>query len=350
MNIVYSFDRNIVLMTLVSMYSVIKNNPREELHFFILQSDLTSEDIALFKKLADQYNNVEITVEHIDILDPRFTRLDTDNDPSPLPVYFRWLIPEKLKEYDRALHIDSDILCLGGISDMYSTNLDAYFVAAADALISNDHSEFWQDWWQWWTSTYKTDVYVSAGVIVMDLAKINDSNLVDKMFTMAVAKTKIFGIYNTNSDQTVFNAVFAGKIKILPQTYNRAPYNMEANEKMPVLLHLSESYKPLMRYAQYPEIMDTYWDYLDEVAHMLHIDTRPFIRNVLIKQSQRTQEYERETTRLLEQIPPLEERIALELGELAKARAEIKQLEQSRQSSAQAIRTLFGKLKRLRTK
>lgn len=345
MNIVYSFDHNIVLMTLVSLYSVIKNNPDEELNFFILQSDLTPEDKILFKKLADRYDNVKVIIKNVDIHDSRFTSLDTKNDPSPLPVYFRWLIPESLRNYDRALHIDSDILCLDNISRLYATKLGTHFVAGADGAIANNHSEFWQEWWRWWTSTYKTDIYVSAGVLLMDLAKINASDLVEKMFTMAITKAKVFGKYNTNSDQTVFNVVFKGKIKVLPKKYNRLLYDMEKGEKKPVLLHLCESYKPLMRYAQYPEIMDIYWDYLDEVAKILDINTRPFIRNALIKQAARMEKYESEVERLLENIPPLQERINLELSELAKARTEIKRLEQRSVLSGEALRKLFNRVR-----
>jgi len=123
-------------------------------------------------------------------------------------TYFRYLIPIRWPDLDRALYLDCDVIVKDDICKLWDLELGDCFVGACE--------EGWDYIITWKKELGIKGFYFNAGVMIWDLKKFREHGIVEKLFS----KTLELGDRAKFADQDVLNLVFDGHAKLLPARYN----------------------------------------------------------------------------------------------------------------------------------
>ncbi|OOB79509.1 MAG: hypothetical protein BEN18_00430 [Epulopiscium sp. Nuni2H_MBin001] len=204
--IVFATDQNYLWPTSVAIISLFKNaNPNTFYDIYILLgSKLSNEDESLIKNL--ECSNGKITLVIVgDIFDNSYI----GESYVSTSTYYRLLITEILADYSKCIYLDSDIIVLQDLSDLFNINMEEYYLAGVKDLKASLLAERFIN-----TLNLSTvDYYINGGVLVMNLNKIRLDG-VDKQF-LALASNEYL-----HHDQDIVNIACADKIKLLPFKYN----------------------------------------------------------------------------------------------------------------------------------
>ncbi|AHB42163.1 Glycosyl transferase family protein [Candidatus Saccharibacteria bacterium RAAC3_TM7_1] len=284
LNIVFAVDNNGFDMTAVAMYSVIKNNPKHKLNFYLFHKNISDHNISRLMRLEQKFSNTQVKSVVID--KDRFKNVKVNNENVTTEAYFRYLAPEILHSEPRALYMDFDMLCLTDLQDLYNTDLDdKYIGAVADYVV--EHSPTFRGYKEG-IGFSKNEKYVNSGLLLLDLEKLRKSKEMTLFWSNLRNKHKIIPKeLNFFADQTVTNLTFKGKIKVLDAKYNVFTTVLEeTKQKNPVIIHFTGTYKPLTyRNADTALYDEIYYTYYRECMNIVGDDGDVLIKNILKKLS-----------------------------------------------------------------
>ena len=128
-------DDNYVMPTCVAINSIIKSkNAATVCDFYLICASLTDENEAVFR--CFEAEDIKINVIRQDA--SRFADLHTFQEgafcvATPAAL-LKFIIPELIPQYDKALYMDGDILVREDLYSLYSTDLgDSYLAAVVDS-------------------------------------------------------------------------------------------------------------------------------------------------------------------------------------------------------------------------
>lgn len=249
--VVWGIDRKYLLQAFVVMHSILLHS-KEVYHFFILTADNLEDEVRAYTALLKaKYCNFEVSIRMVNIR--FFTNARIYNEHLSKAAYFRLFIPELVLEYDKCIYLDCDILVYGDLKELYAIEMgDDYLAGVKDChIIANDSYQIEH---QNVLGIPSRDKYINSGVLVMNLKKIREDNLVQK-FRIQMEKE------NWYEDQDVLNVCCYPYIKILPLQYNLfhfylgndmeilydLPYEKEEfafDHNVSYILHMGGKYKP----------------------------------------------------------------------------------------------------------
>jgi lipopolysaccharide biosynthesis glycosyltransferase len=153
-------------------------NTESLIDLYVLDCGICSFNKKLLNELQKRFANLSIEFIPIDLT--RFK--DMKGWPPPkyqfLDCYARLLIPELKPELDKAIYLDSDIIALGDIAQLWYQNMDGYALAAvadngyADPFLSNCIKNLNVD---------PKHIYANAGMLLLDCKKWRKDNITDKL-------------------------------------------------------------------------------------------------------------------------------------------------------------------------
>ncbi len=114
-------------------------------------------------------------------------------------TYFRLFLPELYPQYDKVLYLDSDIIVVGDISELYNTDMGTNLVAAAPDDIIQTIKVF-QDYAELVVGVAKYQHYFNAGVLLMNLDELRKFKFQEK-FLYLLGKVK----FSVAPDQDYLN-------------------------------------------------------------------------------------------------------------------------------------------------
>lgn len=247
--LVFGIDKSYVLQAFVVMASILKNS-QSRYHFFILTKDeIESEIKELYESLRNHYFNFSLSIRKI--RNEIFGNVKIYNPHLTEATYYRLLIPELIKEYEKCIYLDSDILVNSDLKELFSIDLgDNYLGGVKDCHLISRHETIHQRH----LGIPSVENYINAGVLLMNLKKMRADNLVSMFLTQTKKK-------NLYEDQDILNLCCYGFIKILPVKYNLfhfykgiavkelldLPYKKEEflfDWQLPLILHLGAQFKP----------------------------------------------------------------------------------------------------------
>lgn len=202
MNIVFCTDSLYFKPTLVSMLSVLENSD-EPIHFYILHSDLSNEEIKNAETIAKKYNP-EAFVTAIEVKDPRFDILPIHGRSKV--AYFRLLIPQLLPHsLDRCLYLDSDAIVNKPIKSFYNTPFDNTALVVSEDMgeLIHFHKEMHAV-----LGIPKEYKYFNSGVLLFDVGWFKNFNM-NSVFTWIQNNANKLKFL----DQDILNANFYDKVK-----------------------------------------------------------------------------------------------------------------------------------------
>ncbi len=163
-------------------------------------------------------------------------------------TYLRLAMLDILEYYDKALYLDCDVIVCGDISELFHTNVeDSYLAAAVDTVMAGwcnvkDNPQL----------AYNRDMlglkseftYFNAGIILVNLKEFRKNYTTKKLMDIAASKNwKWF-------DQDVLNMVCQGKVTILDNEWNVMAH-LHDNP-----YQLAEFFAPLKIYKRYLEVLN----------------------------------------------------------------------------------------------
>lgn len=247
----FAVDNGYIPFLSVALRSLIDNTSKENIYAIkILYTNVTEENKIKIKK----YETENISIEFVDLnkqLEEIKEKLYTRNYFSNT-TYYRLFIPELYPEYDKAVYIDSDTVCLSDIAELYNTDMGDNLVAGIpDGVIQA--IDIFKDYVERVVGVADYNNYFNAGVIVMNLKELRDYKFEEKFIYM-LEKIK----FEVAQDQDYLNRLCKGRVKILDYSWNRMPVMGKTEEKIN-LIHYNLGAKPW--YFDNVVYQEYFWEY-----------------------------------------------------------------------------------------
>lgn len=192
--IVLITDSNYAMQVSVVISSIIANKNDSTIYdIFILANNLKKEDQE--KLLTLSTNNT-----HIEIIDMngKYTNLPNKTHWSNA-IFLKFDISNIIKNYDKIIYLDADIIVQKDLTDLYNVNLkDNYAAVVPDIAQVLKKEEILKDYFN----------YFCAGMILFNAKKIREENLVEKMLQCYLDNNEKF----LSLEQDIFNYIFGKKI------------------------------------------------------------------------------------------------------------------------------------------
>jgi lipopolysaccharide biosynthesis glycosyltransferase len=169
------------------------------------------------------------------------------------PTLYKLRIPELLGDCDRAIYLDTDVLVLEDLQEMFSLDMQGNYLMGIPDM-------FWQIWHRLEAvkmGITEIDFYINAGVMLMDLALLRKDGITRKLEAS-------IGKFPTDKsvDQMLWNSVCSEQVEFLPLKYNvvfhwmRAgaanifwmPLEIEEANGSPAVFHFTAKDKPWRHY------------------------------------------------------------------------------------------------------
>lgn len=247
----FAVDNGYIPFLSVALRSLIDNTSKENIYAIkILYTNVTEENKIKIKK----YETENISIEFVDLnkqLEEIKEKLYTRNYFSNT-TYYRLFIPELYPEYDKAVYIDSDTVCLSDIAELYNTDMGDNLIAGIpDGVIQA--IDIFKDYVERVVGVADYNNYFNAGVIVMNLKELRDYKFEEKFIYM-LEKIK----FEVAQDQDYLNRLCKGRVKILDYSWNRMPVMGKTEEKIN-LIHYNLGAKPW--YFENVVYQEYFWEY-----------------------------------------------------------------------------------------
>lgn len=173
--IVFCFDKRIILGASVAIKSLIDSSKENtSYNIKIFHSDLSLKNQKNLSKLTE---NTKHNMSFYYIDPDIFKNAPHNNHSWTELVYYRLLIPEVLKEYDKVIYSDVDVLFKGDLSDVYNLDISDYECAAV-AMEPNNENMISH---KYFPENKNTLTFISS-FIVFNSKKMREENFVQRMF------------------------------------------------------------------------------------------------------------------------------------------------------------------------
>lgn len=201
----------------------------------VLKTDITEENQKKLK--THESDNLKISFFDVqDILKPIEKTLP-EMFYYTLAAYYRLFIEKAFPQYDKAIYLDSDVVLLTDIAELYNMDIGDNLVGAVYEQNTDRDIRF---------TNYVEDIigiphntYFNSGVMVMNLKEFRRFGVQDKFLNMLTT-------YNFDClapDQEYINVICHGRVKYLPTGWNKHSFPEPPEGKLN-LCHYALSLKP----------------------------------------------------------------------------------------------------------
>lgn len=258
--IFFAVDDEYVPFLAVALQSLVENSKKENYYLIkILYTNITDENQEKIKKYESENINIEFVClsYYINkVKDKLYTR-----DYYSKTTYFRLFIPDLYPQFDKVLYLDSDIVILSDIADLYNVDMgDNLLAAVPDDVIQT--IEVFREYAEKvvGVATYKN--YFNAGILLMNLDELRKFNFQEK-FLYLLEKVK----FSVAQDQDYLNRLCKGRVKLLENTWDRMPIGGDIiNRDELHLIHYNLAFKPWhfedILYKEY------FWKYAEKTEYI----------------------------------------------------------------------------------
>ena len=197
-----ALDNNAIYPTLVSMTSSLENCNKTNnilIYYLLLSFDFSIDKIEIFESLKKHY---KVVINYY-IIPNIFTNISKWKDS--YTVYYKLLLPLMFPNIERMIFLDGDTLIFKDILEMYQLDFKDKYILGYP-FHSREVFERLKK-----TSKY----YINAGVLLMNLSKMRESNLDLEVLLYTIKNSEKFSFL----EQDTINIIYAGKIGLLPLKY-----------------------------------------------------------------------------------------------------------------------------------
>ena len=236
--IFFAIDDQYIPFLAVALKSLIENANKDYKYLIkVLHTNVQEEHMKQIKKYEDENVNIEfgdVSYYIEKVQDKLYTR-----DYYTNTTYFRLFLPDLYPQFDKVLYLDSDIIVVGDISELYNTDMGTNLVAAApDDIIQ--YNKVFQDYAELVVGVAKYQHYFNAGVLLMNLDELRKFKFEEKfLYLLGTVK------FSVAQDQDYLNRLCKGRVTLLSHDWDVMPYvNDETKPEDIKLIHYNFAYKP----------------------------------------------------------------------------------------------------------
>ena len=170
-----------------------------------------------------------------------------------IETYFRLFIPDIMKDYDKVLYLDGDMIVKRDVAELFDENIDGYMLGACRDIdmagVCNSNNIKSEDTIDPARSKYIKEVvklknindYFQAGVLLLNLKELREKFSVSGILKVATSREWVY------QDQDILNFMARGKVKHIDMRWNML-YDWEFVRIRDVI-----SKSPAWMYKQYME-------------------------------------------------------------------------------------------------
>ena len=214
----------------VTVQSLIYNSDLRYFYdIYVLNSGLSKDAV---RGLSCKTVNYSITCLDVSSdISPHMELLQQNAAYISKETYYRILIPSILKQYDKVLYIDCDLIVLEDISEMYFTDIgDCLIGGVRNPLHAKMEEHIEKD------LGLESRKYINAGVLLMNTEQMRKDSFEEKCFDLLASGRELRFM-----DQDVINLVCAGRIYYFPMQWNYEWHFERLNTFRDKKYHLLES-------------------------------------------------------------------------------------------------------------
>lgn len=254
--IAFAINKDFFYQQGACLASILTNSAKDDKFiFYILYSDIPKEQLKKYEKLK---KIKDFSIKYIEVFEKDFEKYPINPSTHLKPAtYYRLSLSNLLKE-DKILYLDSDMIVLNSLMELYNTNIEGVYCAAIENFgRKNMVSER--------LKTLNINNYFNAGVLLLNLKKMRE----DDIFTKFISFIKKYPEKIRFADQCVLNANFSNNIKFLDAYWNfqHLPFlkdiekKYKQNKNKVKILHFVSDKKPWLFNKDF-EFIFMYYKYL----------------------------------------------------------------------------------------
>lgn len=233
-SIAFAVNDKYVEHLIVAIYSILVNNKKLSINFYVLSTDISLTSKQKLNRIADKFNDAVI-----DFINPDTSKINDLQlviEHISIETYYRYLLPNVLPSLDRILYLDADILVTSDLSGLWNTPLtDHYCAGVEDPYI--ELIDYKKE-----IGFSETDLYINAGVILMNLQKMRRDDIAQKLITGTQLNKEI-----KFQDQDILNITLKNQISTVDSIYNftaRHAVNEPEKHDQAAIIHFTGPDKP----------------------------------------------------------------------------------------------------------
>lgn len=258
----FSIDDNYAPYLAVALNSAIRHaSPSRTYRAIVLHQGLTPENTAKLAALATDNFHIDFVpmeASFAGITDQMSNRLRCDY--FTLTIYFRLFIPAMFPQYDKGIYIDSDVVVMDDLANLYNIDIgDNYIGACPDESVSDVPP----------LALYMEEAigadrhhYINSGILLMNLKLLREKRL-DQHF-LNLLNTWHFDCIAP--DQDYLNAICMDKIHFLSTRWDLMPNDRKPASEDMGIIHYNLFSKPWcydnIQYGEY------FWQYAADSGYL----------------------------------------------------------------------------------
>ncbi|MCI8587944.1 MAG: glycosyltransferase family 8 protein [Clostridia bacterium] len=261
--IFFAVDDGYIPFLAVSIQSLVDNSSKENNYVIkILYTNISKENRDKISKYEKENVNIEFVDlnEYVEeIKEKLFTR-----DYYSKTTYYRLFIPTLYPQYNKILYLDSDIVLLSDVADLYNEDLGDNLVGGApDDVIQT--IEVFRNYAEKVVGVADYKNYFNAGILLMNLDQLRKFNFQEKLI-YSLGQIK----FSVAQDQDYLNRLCKGRVKIINKAWNRMPVAVaqgepEAKGENLKLIHYNLAFKP-WHFEDIP-YQEHFWNYANKTEY-----------------------------------------------------------------------------------
>lgn len=238
--IFFSFDNNYVEPAAVAFYSLLNKASNDVFYdMYVLHSDIAKEKQKLLQDIVTKMKNAQLNfINTGDFLNNIWNegQFSTGESRSVFTIHtlIRCFAARFFPQYDKIIYSDVDIVVVEDISELYDFDIRDYYIAGVKnpfmKFVPYELSHLKPEHY-----AMLKDSYVAGGIWLMNLKKIREDNIEDKMFEVINDDT----IVKRWNDQDIVNIACGGKIDFIPLNYISYPYMLDLMKSPDFVSHYS---------------------------------------------------------------------------------------------------------------
>ena len=236
--IFFAVDDEYIPFLSVTLQSIVEHSTEEYYYVIkILYTNISEEN----KEKINKYTKENINIEFVDLnyyIEKIKGKLYT-RDYFSMTTYFRLFISNLYPQYNKAIYLDSDIVLLADVAELYNEDIGDNLVGAVPDDIIQQNKVF-QEYVEKVVGVASYKTYFNAGMLIMNLDQLRKNKFQEK-FLYLLENVK----YTVVQDQDYLNRICKGRVKLLDMTWNVMPNaTKDINEEDIKLIHYNYQYKP----------------------------------------------------------------------------------------------------------
>ena len=245
----------------------------KRINIYVLQQNLNYSNRRNLVQLEKLHQNTCIDLLKVD--SSKFKFLPLISGVHTIETYFRLGLSTLLPKINKLIYLDADVIVMGNINDLWEQEIGDNILLAVEEPKYLNESRLKS------LGMKSNSPYFNGGVLLMDLKKMRDFGLEQKVFTYVNKKFKLLKY----QDQDILNALFENRWQALPLAFNAYSHlcNKRREDEFIIYTRKDATFAVrnphIIHFNLYPKpwnlgCIDTrrkhYWEYLEKTNFEVH--------------------------------------------------------------------------------